>query len=135
MLSNDLANFYTKKQRTALNVKLKRMRKPALEIPEERPKKKKKKAPKFSPPPKSPEPSSPEPPSPEESPPKSIDESSNDVVKWLNEIGLEQYADNFIKQGYDDLSVLIDDGLDENDIKAIGITLQGHIKKLKVKLK
>jgi len=39
---------------------------------------------------------------------------------------------NLKKNGYDDLDIIIEDGLTDDDMESIGITLKGHRKKLKV---
>lgn len=59
----------------------------------------------------------------------------NEVAQWLASIELGEYMDSFIKNGYDDLDIIKEDGLNDKDLDVIGITKQGHRKKILVKIK
>jgi serine/threonine protein kinase len=61
-------------------------------------------------------------------------EPPNNISSWLKSIGMSQYESNFIDNGYDDLEIIKIDGLTEEELISIGITLGGHRKKLKVKV-
>ncbi|XP_065839887.1 growth factor receptor-bound protein 14-like [Oscarella lobularis] len=53
---------------------------------------------------------------------------SGDVREWLASLKLDRYYDQFIDNGYDDLSSL--QNLTDDDLNAIGVTLAGHRKRL-----
>ena len=48
-------------------------------------------------------------------------------------IGMENYFDNFINEGYDELSIVIE--MDDDELQQIGIQKKGHRKKLLAKMK
>ena len=50
------------------------------------------------------------------------------VYTWLNQIGLTEYHDVFVKEGYESLSDL--QSITENDLRGMNITKQMHIKKI-----
>lgn len=53
---------------------------------------------------------------------------SDAIRLFLASLKLEQYADSFLQQGYDDPSCL--KSIDEGDLDAMGITLPGHRKRI-----
>ena len=53
---------------------------------------------------------------------------TDEVQHWLESIGLPQYLNNFLQNGYDDMDSLWD--LNHDDLDAIGVTLPGHRKKI-----
>jgi serine/threonine protein kinase len=61
-------------------------------------------------------------------------ESPKNISSWLKSIGMSQYESNFIDNGFDDLEIIKIDGLTDEELISIGITLGGHRKKLKVKV-
>merc|ERR1712087_969989 len=50
------------------------------------------------------------------------------VLKWLSDIGLADYYDLFVGEGYESTADM--QSLTENDLRALGITKQMHIKKM-----
>jgi hypothetical protein len=56
------------------------------------------------------------------------------IESWLKSIGMSQYEKNFIDNGYDDLDVIKEYGLEDLDFESMGIKLPGHIKKFKMKI-
>lgn len=52
------------------------------------------------------------------------------VVAWLERIGLEEYRSQFLAAGYDELGFILQTGLSEADLDAIGVVKLGHRKKL-----
>ena len=52
----------------------------------------------------------------------------DDVVTWLQLLGLQQYEENFMEGGFDDIDFIKD--LDKNDLEMIEIRKKGHQKKL-----
>jgi|EP00945_MAST-04E_sp_MAST-4E-sp1_P000428 ankyrin repeat protein len=52
------------------------------------------------------------------------------VALWLQTIGLEQYIDLFVLQGWDDIDFIADAGFSERDLDALGIRKVGHKRKL-----
>lgn len=53
---------------------------------------------------------------------------ADSVRAFLASLKLEQYADNFLQNGYDEESSL--KSIDEKDLDAMNITLPGHRKRL-----
>ena len=53
---------------------------------------------------------------------------TDEVKQWLESIGLPQYVNHFLENGYDDMDSLWD--LNSDDLDAIGIKLPGHRKKI-----
>lgn len=53
---------------------------------------------------------------------------SNIVCEWLRALGLSQYAESFLDNGYDDLEICKQVG--DPDLDAIGVTNQLHRNKL-----
>jgi len=49
-----------------------------------------------------------------------------DVRTWLRSFDMENYSSNFINNGFK--SLMVCSNLTEDDLRAIGITLRGHIK-------
>ena len=59
---------------------------------------------------------------------KIIISSQDDVGSWLSRLNLDQYEQNFIDGGFDDIDFLKD--LDKNDLEMIDIKKKGHQKKI-----
>ena len=54
-------------------------------------------------------------------------------LSWLRSIGLSMYEENFSRHGYDDLDLLtmMDDEEESQVFQILGITMHGHVLKLK----
>ena len=59
---------------------------------------------------------------------------SGHVTAWLREIGMVQYAKAFAAAGYDDIDVLRLGGLTAAELREIGVSKPGHLKKLLLKV-
>ena len=61
---------------------------------------------------------------------------TNNVIKWLEDIGLSDYKNNFIAEGYDDLVFIMNFNEEQLDelVDDVGMTKKGHVMKLKVEL-
>jgi hypothetical protein len=57
------------------------------------------------------------------------------VSEWLNSLKLNQYVNNFMENGYDDLYYLIKFGLNDDKLNTMNIKLPGHRKVLCASLK
>ena len=55
------------------------------------------------------------------------------VALWLQTIGLEQYIDLFVLQGWDDIDFIADAGFSEADLELLGVRKVGHKRKLMAK--
>lgn len=57
----------------------------------------------------------------------------SEFLSWLKSIGLSMYEQNFCQHGYDDLDLLrmMDDDEESQMLQILGITLHGHVLKLK----
>ena len=51
------------------------------------------------------------------------------LESWLTSLGLGEFHQQFVEQGFD-LPLIKAQGLDEEDLVAVGVTKRGHIKKL-----
>ncbi len=54
------------------------------------------------------------------------------VTKWLDDSGLLEFQQQFLNEGYDDLSVIA--AMTADDLKDIGISKMGHRKKILLKI-
>ncbi|XP_062508265.1 caskin-1-like isoform X2 [Corticium candelabrum] len=50
------------------------------------------------------------------------------ISDWFKSLGLSVYEQAFLQQGYDDIDFIVD--ITEDELKEMGVTLQGHIRKL-----
>jgi len=58
-----------------------------------------------------------------------------EVAPWLISMQLGEYIDGFLANGYDDLSVIKEEGLRVKDFDIIGITKEGHRQKIRSQIK
>jgi len=57
-----------------------------------------------------------------------IVKAAPELSKWLNSLGLEEYMEVFVRNGYDTMDLI--GLLEEKDLDHMAITLPGHRKKL-----
>merc|ERR1712176_231468 len=57
-----------------------------------------------------------------------VADANEAVSEWLSDIGLAEYCDLFVGEGYESTADM--ETFTENDLRALGITKQMHIKKV-----